>query len=67
MSKSSLLVNRLLMAQGAIALFEKNIKDALTLAREYDKVRSTSETGDQEQEPPWLNEYGEVLQEELPW
>ncbi len=68
MSKHSLLTNRLLMAQGAISLFEKNIKDALIISREYDKVRSTSETGDQEQEQiPMFDESGLVIEEELPF
>ncbi len=60
--KESLLTNRLLMAQGAIALFEKNIKDALIIAREHDKVRST--TDDQEQElQSDLEDYGLLVGE----
>ncbi len=47
MHKRSLLVNRLLMAKGAIALLEKNLIDALILAEEYDKLRH--ETGDKGQ------------------
>ena len=44
----SLLTDRLLMAQGAIALLQKNVDEALTLAKKYDKVRIN--TSDQEQE-----------------
>ncbi len=48
MSKRSLLINRISMAQGAIALLDKNLKEALTLAEKSDKVCSI--TDDQEQE-----------------
>jgi len=63
--KRSLLTNRLLMAQGAIALFEKNIKDALIIAAEYDKVGSI--TDDQEQELPLGYEGFNKLKRELPF
>jgi len=36
------------MAQGAIAMLDKQLIDALIISREYDRVRST--TDDQEQE-----------------
>ncbi len=67
MSKRSLLVNRLLMAQGAIALFEKNLKDALILAEEYDKVHH--ETGDKGQRdlPFEYSDYQEFNEEEIPF
>ena len=59
MSEHSLLVNRLLMAQGAIALIDKNLNEALTLARHCDIVSDITESGDQEQGT--LELYGEWL------
>jgi len=55
------------MAQGAIALFEKNISDALIIAREYDKVRSTSETDDQDQQLLMDLEWHDEHREEVPF
>ncbi len=64
MSKHSLLTNRLLMAQGAIALLQKNVEEALTLAQGCVKVE-VNETGDQEQlEIPFFNEVGEPILDE---
>ena len=56
------------MAQGAIALFEKNIEDALTIAKEYDKVKFS--TSDQECQD--ADDYSSMLdlfpkEEELPF
>ncbi len=56
MSKHSLLTNRLLMAQGAIALLQKNVDAALNMSVDYDIVRNI-EAGDQEDQ----------AQTELPW
>ncbi len=60
--KDSLLVKRLSMAQGAIALLDKNLTEGLILAREYDKKRSVT-ADDQEQELPQgeLEFYGDLL------
>ncbi len=55
------------MAQGAIALFEKNIKDALIIAREYDRVRSTTDDKEQEQIPDDVVKQFDLQEEELPF
>jgi len=65
MNKVSLLTNRLLMAQGAIALLVKNLDDALIISKEYDKVRST--TDDQEQEHPFGYENFDELENRIPF
>jgi len=68
MSKHSLLTNRLLMAQGAIALLLKNIDEALNLSIEHDKVHH--ETGDKGQRdlPFEYTDYeSEILAKELPF
>ncbi len=69
MSNRSTLTNRLLMVRlahrsGQPELFDKNMRECLRLAKEYDTVRNI--TGDQEQELmeyPWFD--CEALQEEL--
>jgi len=62
-SKDSLLVNRVKMAQGAISLLDKNLKEALILATEYDKLRSVSEAGDQDQDLVTEREYFDMFGE----
>jgi len=66
MSKNSLLTNRLLMAQGAIALFEKNIAEALTLSRDCVKV-SDIEEGDGKQGGMFPDDDIDSWREELPF
>ncbi len=66
MTGHSLLTNRLLMAQGAIALLQKNLDEALTMSSLNDKVGSITDDKEQEHIPeeyPWFDQE----QKELPF
>ncbi len=66
MSKHSLLTNRLLMAQGAIALLQKNIDLSLTYSKEYDRMQDTEE-GERDTDVPINYDEFNDLQLELPF
>ncbi len=57
----TLLIDRLLMAQGAIALLEKNLSQALTILQTNDRLRKEADDQEQEQFP------GPKSHDEVPW